>query len=669
MSKRIAKCMVVWMLVALIGGAMVYAAPVPDDAVGKVILPWETFQKILKDQKAKGEPKITLPWAEVEDMLGVKVNKFTGPELSITWKQFKTLLQWSVAQKDKDKPKKPLPAEYIILSTDTVGTLREKGAEFEMTVKVNVLREEGWKRIRVLPAGVAVSSAKLPAGCYLNVSGGSYEMLTQKKGELEAVLKFAVAVRKDAGVSSTAFQTISSATSTLKLTVPGEKAEVTVQNAQATVPLKAKGKDTVVGVSLPSGMPVQIRWERALEKVVKAPTKLYADTKTLVAIGDGSMTCRAQVGISVLHTGIRSVALSVPADVSVLEVSGRSISDWNVEKGALAIRFSREVLGSNLLNIVYERTDAKTKGTQSVPLLHVVNVIRERGTIGVVALANVEITASKHTNATPLDVSELPVETLRMTSRPILLAFRYIGKQPELVLGVKKHTEAKVLLTLGDSALATIMQTDDGRRITKIIYNVRNNRNQFFRLRLPKGADVWTATVAGKDIRPAVDADGRVMIPLVRSAVGGASLAAFPVELVYVESEKVGKSGSMRISLPQSDQPVMHLMVQLYLPKDGDYTTGLLRRWSFEGPVRRVEKFTNVRSAPSMGDVNVGAAARNQKMQALANRQIAAQARAKGVKPLNINLPIRGQKFQFEKILVLEEALWINFKFSGWQKD
>ena len=639
------------------------------DEKGKVVLDWELFRKLTAAERAaEGEPKLTLKWPDVEDLIGVKVEGAKGAELTLDWRQFKALLKWSMEK--KKKPAVKTPADYVIASSDYSGTLQKEGAVFELKMDIRVLKEEGWKRAALLPATVALSEAKLPEDCYLNVYGGKYEMLTTGKGAMSVTLKFAVAVTEQAGAYQVQFNTVPSGTSTLKLTVPRQKVDVTVAGAQAVLPMKGKADETVVGASLPSGAPVRITWERALEVVEKVPPKLYAETHTLVAVGEGILTCRERVNLNVLHTGIRSVSLTVPANVSVLEVTGTNVRDWRVTDGKLDVRFARDVIGTSWLDLSYEQSPAKGETAPIAPIIRVEEAVREKGYIGIVALANVEIKAPEHPGATRIDVRELPAEIMRMTNQPILLAFRYIGKELSIPLVAKKHEDVRVLLTIADSGVLTIMQTMDGRRITKVIYNVRNNRNQFLRLKLPQGAEVWNATVAGKSIRPALDEEGRVLIPLVRSGSARMELSSFPVELVYVEKQDdIAASGKMRIELPQASEPVTHFMVQLYLPAEGSYTTGLLGSWSFEGPLRLVERFTSIVSAPPPPAEQVQAEVQAKQLQEQFTRRVEAEAAAAGVTPIRVRLPIRGKSFRFEKILVLDEPLWIAFQYSGWEKD
>jgi len=675
-GRRWSACVGFILLMALLAPGLAAQAPAEEERApldgGRVVLDWNTFREITKQERVEDgkEPKLILPWKEVQDLLGVQVEGAEGAELELDWRQFKALLQWSVERK-KPEPEPAFPADYVIATADYAGVLRKEGAVFEVALAVDVLKEKGWKRVPLLPATVALESAELPQDCFLNVLGGRYELLVpERKGRIEVKMKFAAAVTEKAGASQVGFDGLPSGTTVLKLTVPYEKARVDVAGAQAVLPLQGEQGATVVGASLPSGAPVRITWERALEEIEKVPARLYAETSTLVAVGEGILTCRERLSLSVLHTGIREVSLSVPTGVSVLEVTGDAVHDWRATDDVLDVRFARDVLGTSQLSLIFELPGVQAEKTQ-VPVVRVPAAVREKGYIAIVAVANVEISAPDRLGATSIDVRELPADLLHMTSQPVLLAFRYVGKDLGIALVVKKHADVEVLLTIADSALVTVMQTSDGRRITKAIYNVRNNRSQFIRVELPRDkkaapADVWSATVAGKSVRPALDEQGRVLIPLVRSG-GRAELSAFPVELVYVEKQEgVGESGQMQVTLPRVNVPLTHLMVQLYLPAEGGYTTGLLGKLSFEGPLRLVKEFSRIASAgaapPELAQPDAQAQALQQEYQA----RVEAEAVAAGVTPIRVELPTRGQLFRFEKILVLDEPLWVSFRYDDW---
>ena len=675
-----AKVMVVVVCVLGLTASLFAAGPgkaKAGDGESKVILSWAEFVKITgygQPGVVKDPNVLTIPWKDVQELLGVELKDLKGMDktmVNLPWKDFKVLLEWSVKRtKPKEKPEIPPPADYIVTSSQYVGTLSADGAQFTRNVKLDILRKKGWKRIPILPAGVAVKEVKLPLGVYLHSTGSVYELLTEKSGSMDIVLKFSVAVRKSTGASSVSFVSTPHCSSVLDLTVAGKDVDVKVAGAQSLVTTVDDGK-TRVAAAIASGVGVNITWQRALPKVKAAPTKLYAETRTLVAVAEGILICTESVDFNILHTAVKELKLTVPEGVSVLEVIGRNVHDWRVDKGQLVVLPRGEVIGPYNLRISYEMQSA---GAVEIPVLRADGVEREKGFVGVIALANVEIKAGKVTGAAVIDVKRLPSSISAMTNQPILLGFRYVSDKFSIPLTVKKHGEVSVLVTIVDSAMYTIMQLSDGRRMTRAIYTVRNNRNQFLRVKMPAGADIWSASVGGKTVGPAVDDKKNVLIPLIRSAVGARELASFPVELVYVETpEKTAPaSGKMHVELPKLNTPAMHVMANYYAPAEGKYGQpgGLFAapKGGFTGTLHQVDKFTSM-SADRGGKVVVRDAARRaQRMQKQFNVKMTTEAQAAGVTPIRVRLPINGKIFKLEKILALPgDNLYFDVVYSDWK--
>ena len=137
--------------------------------------------------------------------------------MDLPWKDFQGLLEWSIKRKDADE--NPPPADFVINSCQYVGDLTDEGATFKLTVKLNVLRKKGWKRIPLLPAAVAVTGSKLPQGVFLNTNGPAYELLIDNFGEMEIVVDFAVAVQKNAGINQVSFPHVLSGAGVVSLTI------------------------------------------------------------------------------------------------------------------------------------------------------------------------------------------------------------------------------------------------------------------------------------------------------------------------------------------------------------------------------------------------------------------------------------------------------------------
>jgi hypothetical protein len=219
-----------------------------------------------------------------------------------------------------------------------------------------------------------------------------------------------------------------------------------------------------------------------------------------------------------------------------------------------------------------------------------------------------------------------------------------------------------MLVTLADAGTAQTLVTEDGRRMTRVTWAVRNNRKQFLRVTLPEGAEVWSASVAGRGVKIARDEKG-VLVPLVRSDASGGALAGFGVELVYVEAgEPLAKGkGWAKLSLPRIDAPTSLLQWSIYVPeklrikaKDGD------------GTLHRVSYFSAQAALPP--DASVLANDRIMVQEKAEQQAMAPGAMGQGVEPVEVQLPLSGQAVLFEKMLVLDEELWVGFDYRNRRK-
>jgi hypothetical protein len=439
---------------------------------------------------------------------------------------------------------------------------------------------------------------------------------------------------------------------------------VTISNAQTVTEKAINGKTHYVA-ALPAGAGVSISYQRAIEKVQAAEAKLYAETRTLVAVSDSALLCQELINYRILHAGVRTFELTVPEAASVLAVSGSYVEDWRVnDKNVLQVQLSREATGSQVLQVSYESTNMDKP---VVPVIRTRGTIREKGYVGVVALANVELGAGKVEGATPIDVRQLPTTISSLTNQPLLLGFRYVGETFSLPLTIKKHAELAVLTTVVDSAVYTGMQLNDGRRMTRVSFSVRNNRSQFLRLTMPAGADIWSAMVSGKTVTPATDEQGHVLVRIPSSSQGQ-DLSSFPVVLVYVETpaKPAAPSGSIKVALPTIDVPQLHVMYNYYLPAEGDYTVGW-GRMGFSGDMELVKEFAKAVAGQTVQQIDVQA--NNAQMAQQFQAQQEQASRAEGSTPIRVRLPVKGTLFKLQKILALPgDALSFQVQYRNWGK-
>jgi hypothetical protein len=581
-------------------------------------------------------------------------------QVSMTLSEFLQLYEQS-----KTRPPTPskAPRDWAIDSARYVGEVKfeanePKSAVFQARFHIENLTKDGWARIPILPGAVAVRAAKLGgADAPLTIENGWYVLVTDRKGAFDLDVDLAAAVETSQGASGFAFELAPSGATTLQLSVPSAS-DLSFDVANAKISdVRTVGAQRVLEASLPATGSLAVTWQTRAAGADEQPPRLYAQVDTLAAAGEGLLSATATVQETILFHGVDSLQVKIPEGVTVLDVRGSGLRDWTVEGGVLTAQLGYAAEGAYSFQIAMEQVIGE-KTEIAVPVVVPLGVERTKGFVGVQAIGTVEVAAGA-VQATPVDVRTLPATLLGLTDQPILLAYKYLGSSASIPLTLSEHEEVDVLVTLIDQAQATTMYTADGRRLTQVAYQVRNNRRQFLRLAMPKGAELWSASVAGRPVQPALAADGRLLLPLVRSAAAGGSLAAFGVDVVYVESGEGpdnGGRGHFEADLPIADAPTTYVGWTVYVPAEAK-----VKDKKREGSLRRVPYLSSPLGAIEQFEVTAERAQTEYGALSQAN----AGSLGSGAAPVKVSLPLEGQAFAWEKLLALDERLWVAFDYKG----
>jgi hypothetical protein len=591
--------------------------------------------------------------------------------------------------KTKNKPEETPPRDHTVSAANYDGeVLFEDGkpyaARFTAKMKVSVLAKKGWARVPLLPATVAVESAKIGGKeAPVVIENGFYTLVTDRRGDFDVNIVFGAAVQTAEGSSRVDFQLVPSGATTATLAVPtSEDLDFTVVNAKLESD-RVVGKNRVVDATLPATGSLTIQWQREIPETEKRAARIYSEVYTLMSVGEGVLRATTSVQNTILFAGVGEFTYDVPKGMTVLDVQGPGIRDWKAgADGKLRVLLNFDAEGSYALTVHMERAQAKSAAVD-VPILVPLGSERTKGWLGVESGGSLEIEEKAVSKVTAVDVRSLPASILGLTGQPILFGYKYIGSGPSISLNVAEHDEVDVLVTLVDQTVAKTMWTREGRRLTSVSYQVRNNRRQFLRLALPDNAELWSASVAGKAVQPVKAKDGRVMIPLVRSQQAGQNLSAFDVTAVYIESgDATPKSGrgSFTAKLPTVDVPSTYVAWTVYSP---DKTK--IRRWSYDGSLQHVKNlsfpiptganvgYVDMPQEPYGGEEDFRQAAEAPPPPALdganlggaAGGPTGGAAMGRGAAPVLVTLPLQGKETYFEKLLALDEDLEVTFSFRG----
>lgn len=154
------------------------------------------------------------------------------------------------------------------------------------------------------------------------------------------------------------------------------------------------------------------------------------------------------------------------------------------------------------------------------------------------------------------------------------------GAPPELVFETKARSEVETAGARIGLAETSLVVDAGGAYRAELVLHIDNRTEQVLGVRLPEGARLWTALVAGLPVKPSIGKDG-IEIPLVKTAEGDLD---YRVQLTYAgELGPLGLARRVAFPLIRSLNINIELShVRLYLPEDFAW-------FNFGGSLRRVE--------------------------------------------------------------------------------
>jgi hypothetical protein len=195
-----------------------------------------------------------------------------------------------------------------------------------------------------------------------------------------------------------------------------------------------------------------------------------------------------------------------------------------------------------------------------------------------------------------------------------------------------------------------VLLSEDGKTLAQARYAVRNNQRAFMAVRLPEGATLWSASVAGRSVRPGKSADGALLLPL-QKGKAGEEAPAFAVEVSYFgRSARWAAKGREEVTLPAVDLPVSKSGLEVRHSPRFRVTgiPGAFRPASFEAPSAAVLADLPETPPPApppppkaaMGAEAAKSAGAAQEQQALIDRfQEGRARRVAGVLPVRVPFP------------------------------
>lgn len=492
-----------------------------------------------------------------------------------------------------ERDPEPPPLDATLTRVDYDLTVAGELAAGRATLTVDVLKD-GWVRVPI-PAGLLVREARLDGKPLSLVpsaqgkSGSHLSALLSHAGRSVLELDVDVPVAVSTGDES--------------LSLPSTESGVT----RASVQLPRKGIDLRVGgglISEKSEAADETKWlaygrgnealtftwrKKTEDHHVELPLRLRGSLTQLTSLAEDSTSIYAEANLEVVQGVARNVSIQLPEKITVNQVSGAVVADWEMKNGELTVTFLEPVERSARFVISGEARLPKD-GIIDIPLLRLLNTEKDTGGVAVEILGAGEIKDQKIEGLEDADATDLG-EMVASRQSPALVAFRArpgeAGATRTLSVNVARYDQQAVLMANIEEARYQVLMSSDGKELVQARYAVRNNRRNFVKITLPAGATVWSASLAGRPIRPGQSPDGSLLLPL-EKARSGEDAPPFAIEILYVTRATAwDQKGREKLMLPALDLPISRTGLLLYYPPMFRLTPepGSFRAQEYQNPV------------------------------------------------------------------------------------
>lgn len=557
----------------------------------------------------------------------------------------------------EDREPEPPPVDVTLTRVDYDLKVEGEVATGDARLTIDVIKE-GWVRVPI-PAGLLVREARLDGKLVSLVTPpadkgtGTPYLVLSRPGRTVITLNIVARISSVAATEMLQLPTGISAVSRATVVLPRQGFDVRVSGGLLLDKSETLAESRWIACGRGNEL-LTFSWRRKVEdQRATLPLRLRGTITQLVGLGEDITHITAEVQVEVLQGLAREVRIRLPEQLTVNQVSGATVANWNAAPKELSVTFLEPVEGTTRFTVSAE-TKLAREGQLDVPLLRLSSVEREAGGLAIEVLGAGEIKERDARGFDEADATELG-QLISSRQSPSLVAFRMrpgdANTNRALSIRVARYATQAVLTANVEEARYSMLVSDEGKLLVHSRFAVRNNQRSFLKLTLPAGASLWSAAVSGKPVRPGRAPDGSFLIPLEKGRAGEEA-PVFAVETVYLERLPAWTDkGRARLSLVAVDMPISRSSVMVRHSPAFRVTAapGTFRVQPYQPPSSSVL----ARAASEPEAVRPSAPGRNEMTEALASR-IQGQA---GAIRTSRNLPVRVTVPAFGPLLFLVSEL------------
>jgi hypothetical protein len=471
-----------------------------------------------------------------------------------------------------EREPEPPPVDATLTRVDYDLHIAGELATGRASLTVDVLKD-GWVRVPI-PSGLLVREARLDGKLVSLVSGASGKGSSQPAAVLahagRAVLQLDIAlpVSASAGEERISLPSTNSGVTRAQVQLPRQGVDIRLTGGLLAEKTEAAGESKWLAYAR-GNEPLTFTWRRKMEDHhVTLPLRQRGSLTQLTSLGEDSTSLYAEVNLEVTQGAAKEARIQLPENITVNQVSGAMVADWEVKAGELAVTFLEPVEQSARFVITGESKTPRD-GHIDIALLRLLNTERDTGGVAVEVLGAGEIKDLKSQGLENADATELG-DYFAARQSPSMVAFRFRSGDAKstrgLAVDVARYAQQAILMANVEEARYRVLLSKEGKTLVQALYAIRNNQRNFLKVTLPQGAAIWSASLAGKPVRPGQSPDGSLLLPL-EKARAGEEAPVFAVEIFYLVRDAAWvEKGKAHLALPALDLPISRTGVLLYHP-------------------------------------------------------------------------------------------------------
>jgi len=471
-----------------------------------------------------------------------------------------------------DRDPEPPPVEATLTRVDYDIRINGDLASGRATLTVDVLKD-GWVRVPI-PVGLLVREARLDGKLVSLVpgaggkAGGQLSALLSHPGRSVLLLDIALPVASSTGQESISLPATASGVTRASVQLPRQGVDIKLVGGLLSEKSESSAESKWIAYGR-GNEALTFTWRRKTEDHrTTQPLRLRGSLTQLLGLGEDSTSINAEVNLEVTQGAAHEVKIQIPDKVTINQVLGAMVADWEMKAGLLSVSFL-EPVEQRARFVITGETRCPREGPMDIPLLRLLDAERETGGVAVEVLGAGEIKDVKSEGLESADATDLG-EMVASRQSQSLTAFRFRPGAARLArslnVDVARYTPQAVLMANVEEARYQVLISNEGKILVQARYAVRNNQRNFLKITLPPGATVWSASLAGKAVRPGQSPDGSLLLPLDK-ARSGEEVPAFPVEVVFLARGTAwNDKGQFKLALPALDLPISRTGLLVYHP-------------------------------------------------------------------------------------------------------